>query len=274
VHSESGLIQNRGALGGMEFQTISLSRQGRVGVITLNRPQALNALNTVMVTELIEALSEFEKDDETRCLVVTGSEKAFSAGADIKEMAEISAVQMAMTGHFFPLWDKVGRFPKPIVGALSGFVLGGGLELAMSCDVLVASETTQLGQPEIDIGVMPGGGGTQRLTRAVGKYKAMEMVLTGKRIGAEEALTLGLVSKVVPKEAYLTEAVKVANEIASKSPVAVRLAKMAVNKAFEMGLSEGIDFERELFYLLFASEDKAEGMKAFTEKRKPDFKGR
>ncbi len=240
----------------------------------MNRPEALNALNAKMVNELIQALGEFEKDESVRCVVLAGSERAFSAGADIKEMADMTAVQMAMTGHFFPLWDKVGRYPKPIVGALSGFVLGGGLELAMSCDVLVASETTQLGQPEIDIGVMPGGGGTQRLTRAVGKYKAMEMVLTGKRIGAEEAKTMGLVSRVVPREAYLTEAKKVASEIASKSPVAIRLAKMAVNKAFEMGLSEGIDFERELFYLLFSSEDKKEGMKAFTEKRKPDFKGK
>jgi enoyl-CoA hydratase len=258
----------------MNYETIIVSKEGALGMITLNRPQAMNALSTKVVTELISALNDFEKDDGVRCLVIAGSERAFSAGADIKEMAEMTAVQMTMTGHFFPLWDKVGRYPKPIVGALSGFVLGGGLELAMSLDVLVASETTQLGQPEIDIGVMPGGGGTQRLTRAVGKYKAMEMILTGKRIGAEEAKALGLVSKVVPKEAYLEEAKKVANEIASKSPVAIRLAKMAVNKAFEMGLSEGIDFEREVFYLLFASEDKDEGMKAFMEKRKPEFKGK
>ena len=258
----------------MTYETLLVEKEGMLGAITLNRPDALNALNTKMVTELIEALSVFEKDDDVRCVVIAGSERAFSAGADIREMADMTAVQMAMTGHFFPLWDKVGRYPKPIVGALSGFVLGGGLELAMSCDVLVASETTQLGQPEIDIGVMPGGGGTQRLTRAVGKYKAMEMVLTGKRIGAEEAKALGLVSRVVPKEAYLTEAKKVANEIASKSPVAVRLAKLAVNKAFEMGLADGLDFERELFYLLFASEDKVEGMKAFMEKRRPEFKGK
>jgi enoyl-CoA hydratase len=258
----------------MDYETIIVSREGPLGVITLNRPQAMNALSSKMVTELISALDGFEKDEGIRCLVIAGSERAFSAGADIKEMAQMTAVQMTMTGHFFPLWDKVGRYPKPIVGALSGFVLGGGLELAMSLDVLVASETTQLGQPEIDIGIMPGGGGTQRLTRAVGKYKAMEMILTGKRIGAEEAKALGLVSRVVPKEAYLDEAKKVANEIASKSPVAARLAKMAVNKAFEMGLSQGIDFERELFYLLFASEDKNEGMKAFTEKRKPEFKGK
>lgn len=258
----------------MDYDTILVSKEGMVGTITLNRPQALNALNTKMVTELISALSEFEKDDGVRCLVITGSEKAFSAGADVKEMADMTAVQMTMTGHFFPLWDKVGRYSKPIVGALSGYVLGGGLELAMSLDVLVASETTQLWQPEIDIGLMPGGGGTQRLTRAVGKYKAMEMILTGRRIDAEEARTLGLVSRVVPKEAYLEEAKKVANEIASRSPVAIRLAKMAVNKAFEVGLGQGIDFERELFYLLFASEDAREGMKSFIEKRKAEFKGR
>jgi len=258
----------------MNYETITVSKEGMLGIITLNRPQAMNALNSRMVTELVSALGELERDDEVRCLVMTGSERAFSAGADIKEMAGITAVQMTMTGHFFSLWDKLGHYPKPIVGALSGYVLGGGLELAMSLDVLVASETTQLGQPEIDIGVMPGGGGTQRLTRAVGKAKAMEMILTGKRIGAEEAKTLGLVSRVLPKEAYLEEAKKVANEIASKSPVATRLAKMAVNKAFEIGLTEGIDFEREVFYLLFASEDKNEGMNAFMEKRKPVFKGK
>jgi enoyl-CoA hydratase len=258
----------------MNYETIVVSKEGMVGTITLNRPQAMNALSAKLVAELVSALDEFEKDDGVRCLIVAGSEKAFSAGADIKEMADMTAVQMAMTGHFFPLWDRVGRFPKPIVGALSGFVLGGGLELAMCLDVLVASETTQLGQPEIDIGVMPGGGGTQRLTRAVGKYKAMEMILTGKRIGAEEARALGLVSRVVPKEAYLEEARKVASEIASKSPVAIRMAKMAINKAFEMGLGDAVDFERDLFYLLFASEDAKEGMKAFMEKRKPEFRGK
>ncbi len=258
----------------MNYETIATSREGMLGIITLNRPQAMNALNEKLVKEMISALGEFETDDGVRCLVITGSERAFSAGADIKEMAKLDTVQMAMTGHFFPLWDKVGRYPKPIVGALSGYVLGGGLELAMSLDILIASETTQFGQPEIDIGVMPGGGGTQRLTRAVGKSKAMEMVLTGKRIGAEEAKMLGLVSRVVPKEAYLEEAKKVANDLASKSPVAVRMAKMAVNKAFEMGLTQGIDFERELFYMLFASEDKKEGMDAFVEKRKAEFRGK
>lgn len=258
----------------MVYETILVSREEPLGIITLNRPQASNALNTTVVTELVNALSEFEKDDAIRCLVLTGSERAFSAGADIREMVDVTAMDMVKTSHFFPLWDKVGTYSKPIVGALSGFVLGGGLELAMCCDVLIASETTQLGQPEINLGIMPGGGGTQRLSRAVGKYKAMEMILTGKRIGAEEARTLGLVSRVVPKEAYLEEAKKVAREISSMSPIAVKMAKMAVNKSFELGLSEGMDFEREAFYLLFASEDKTEGTKAFMEKRKPEFKGR
>ena len=258
----------------MEFTTIRTSRDGHVGVITLNRPEAMNALNMTMVKELVEALGDLERDEGVRCVVIAGSEKAFSAGADIKEMAGMTAVQMAMTEHFFPLWDKVGRFNKPIVAALSGFVLGGGLELAMSCDILIASETTQLGQPEIDIGIIPGGGGTQRLTRAVGKYKAMEMILTGRRIGAEEAKALGLVSRVVPREAYLSEAMKAASEVAARSPVAVKMAKAAVNKAFETGLAAGLDFEREVFYMLFASDDQKEGMNAFMEKRKPDFRGK
>lgn len=258
----------------MDYQTIAVSREDATGIITLTRPEALNALNSRMVTELVDALNGFEKDEAVRCVLITGSERAFSTGADIKEMSGVTAVDMVKSNHFFPLWDRVGRYPKPIVAALSGFVLGGGLELAMSCDVIIASETTQLGQPEIDIGVMPGGGGTQRLAKAVGKYKAMEMILTGKRIGAEEARTLGLVSRVVPKEAYLDEAKKVAREISAKSPIALKLAKLAVNRAFELGLSEGLEFEREVFYLLFASEDKTEGMKAFMEKRKPDFKGK
>jgi len=258
----------------VNYDTIVASKEEAIGVITLNRPEALNAMNTKMVNELIDALSSFEKDDLIRCVVIAGNESAFSAGADIKEMVEMSAVDMAKTGHFFPLWDAMGRYPKPVVGALSGFVLGGGLELAMSCDVLVASETTRLGQPEINIGVIPGGGGTQRLTRAVGKYKAMEMILTGRMIGAEEAKNLGLVSRVVPKEAFFSEAKKVATEIASKSPLAAKFAKQAINKAFQVGLADGLDFERELFYLLFASQDKDEGMRAFQEKRKPEFKGR
>jgi enoyl-CoA hydratase len=258
----------------MDYETVVVSREGMVGIITLNRPQALNALSAKMVSELISALDEFEKDGGIRCVVLAGNDRAFSAGADIKEMADMTAVQMVMGEHFFPLWDKVGRFPKPIVGAITGYALGGGLELAMSLDVLIAAETAQFGQPEINIGVIPGGGGTQRLTRAVGKSKAMEMILSDRRIGAEEARVLGLVSRVVPKEACVGEAKKVAAEIAMKSPVAIKLAKMAINKAFEMGLSNGLDFERELFYMLFASEDAKEGMQAFIEKRKPEFRGK
>lgn len=258
----------------MNYETVIVSKDGMVGVITLNRPQALNALSTKMVAELIAALGEFEKDEGVRCVVIAGNDRAFSAGADIKEMADMTAVQMVMGEHFFPLWDKVGHFPKPIVGAITGYALGGGLELAMSLDVLVAADTAQMGQPEINIGVIPGGGGTQRLTRAVGKSKAMEMILSDRRLSAEEAKTLGLVSRVVPKEACVEEAKKLASEIASKSPVAIKLAKMSINKAFEMGLSDGLDFERELFYMLFSSEDAKEGMHAFMDKRKPDFKGK
>lgn len=258
----------------MEYKNIVVEREGEIGIIFLNRPDALNALNSDMVKELINALDSFNEDKSIRCVIITGNERAFSAGADIKEMINMNAVDMAMTEHFFPLWDKIGNYPKPVIAAVSGFVLGGGLELAMSCDIIVSSETAQFGQPEINIGVMPGGGGTQRLTRAVGKYKAMEMILTGKRINAEEALSYGLVNKVVPKELYLEEAKKIAKEICSKSPVAVKLAKLSVNKALEVGLKDGLDFERELFYLLFSSEDKKEGMEAFIEKRKPEFKGR
>jgi enoyl-CoA hydratase len=258
----------------MDYETVIVSKEGMVGVITLNRPQALNALSTKMVSELMAALDAFAKDDGVRCVVIAGNDRAFSAGADIKEMADMTAVQMAMGEHFFPLWNRVGRYSKPIVGAITGFALGGGLELAMCLDVLIAADTAQLGQPEINIGVIPGGGGTQRLTRAVGKSKAMEMILSDRRIGAEEAKALGLVSRVVPKEACVDEAMRVAAEIAAKSPVAVKLAKMSVNKAFEVGLSDGLDFERELFYLLFSSEDAKEGMHAFMDKRKPEFKGK
>lgn len=259
---------------GVEYQNIVVSKDNNLAIIRLNRPQALNALNSRMVSELINALDLFERDESIRCLIITGDENAFSAGADIKEMVDMSAVDMVKTGHFFPLWDRIGGYQKPIIAAVSGYVLGGGLELAMSCDLIVASETARFGQPEINIGVIPGGGGTQRLTRAIGKYKAMEMILTGKTISAEEAKAYGLVNRVVPKEIFLEEAIRIGKDIASKSPLAVKLAKMAINKVFELPLSSGLDFERELFYLLFASEDKAEGMRAFLEKRKPEFKGR
>jgi len=258
----------------MDFTQLQLTKEPPIAIIKLNRPEAMNALNSRMVRELVEVLTELENDDEVKCLVLTGDNRAFSAGADIKEMVGLSTVDLVKTKHFFPLWDKIGHYPKPIVAALSGYVLGGGLELAMSCDILIAAEGTKLGQPEINIGVMPGGGGTQRLTRVVGKYKAMEMVLTGNMMTAEEAKVYGLVNKVVPQEIYLSEAKKIALDIASKGPIAVRLAKEAVLKAYETSLNEGLDFERKHFFMLFSTEDMKEGMNAFIEKRKPSFKGR
>src|SRR5579885_3713573 len=257
-----------------EYSTIIVKEETPLAVITLNRPEARNALNMRMVTELVDALNGIEKKDTIRCVVITGNDRAFSAGADIKEMESMSPIDMVKTGHFFPLWDKVGHYPKPVIAALSGYVLGGGLELAMSCDILIAAEGTRLGQPEINIGVIPGGGGTQRLTRIVGKHKAMEMVLTGNMITAEEAKGYGLINKVVPKEVYLDEAKKMAMEIASKGPIAIRLAKEAVLKAYETSLNEGLDFERKHFFMLFSTEDMKEGMNAFIEKRKPNFKGK
>ncbi|MEM0117189.1 MAG: enoyl-CoA hydratase-related protein [Conexivisphaerales archaeon] len=258
----------------MNFSVLEISKEPPIAVIKLKRPEAMNALNSQVVKELVQALNEIETDEDVRCLVLTGDDRAFSAGADIKEMVGMSMVDMVKTKHFFPLWDKIGHYPKPIVAALSGYVLGGGLELAMSCDILVAAEGTRLGQPEINIGVMPGGGGTQRLTRVVGKYKAMEMILTGSMITAEEAKSYGLVNRVVPKEIYLAEAKKMAKEIAEKAPIAVRLAKEAVLKAYETSLNEGLDFERKHFFMLFSTEDMKEGMNAFIEKRKANFKGR
>jgi enoyl-CoA hydratase len=258
----------------MAYDTITAAKEDRLGVLTLNRPDALNALNSKMVVEIISALSGFESDDDVRCVIITGGERTFCAGADIREMSALSTVDMIRTNHFFPLWRAVGTCPKPIVAALSGYVLGGGLELAMACDILIASESAKLGQPEINIGVIPGGGGTQRLTRAVGRYKAMEMILTGTTITAEEARQYGLVNRVVSREKFLEEAKAIGREIASKSPTALRMAKQAVNKAYELGLTEGIDFERQLFHQLFSTEDKDEGMRAFLEKRKPEFKGR
>jgi len=257
----------------MGYQTIMVSDERPIAVITLNRPEALNALNARMVSELTEALSGLAKDDSIRCLVLTGSEKAFCAGADIREMADRSAVDMVRTEHFHALWEMAGRYPKPMIAALSGYALGGGFELAMCCDIILAAEGTKIGLPEINIGVMPGGGGTQRLIRAVGKYRAMEMILTGSNITAEEAASLGLVNRVVPAGQHLQEARKIALVIVSKGPVAVKLAKAAVKRAEEGGLSEGLEYERQLFYLTFATKDKEEGMKAFLEKRRPEFRG-
>ncbi len=244
-----------------------------IGIIRLNRPKALNALNFELLRETVEALEAFDKDERIKTTILTGSDEAFSAGADIKELVEMTPVKL-IEENKFALWDRLKKIAKPIIGAVSGYIYGGGCELAMNCDILIASETARFAQPEINIGVMPGAGGTQRLTRTIGKYKAMEMVLTGQPLTAKEMEKHGLVNRVVPVEAYFDDARKLAMQIAQKAPIATRLAKEAVLKAFEAPLDEGLQFERKNFYLLFATQDMKEGMKAFTEKRPPNFKGR
>lgn len=256
----------------MSYTTLLVSKEAGCAIVQFNRPEVLNALNIKLMEELVSALESLDKDNDVRCIILTGNEKAFAAGADIKEMADASAVEMLIRDQF-ARWDRIRKIKKPIIAAVSGFALGGGCELAMTCDMIIASESAKFGQPEISIGVIPGAGGTQRLTRAVGKAKAMEMVLTGKMISAEEALRWGLINKVVPVEYYLQEAKDLAREIASKPPVAVRLAKEAVLKAFDTTIEGGLEFERKNFYLLFATEDQKEGMKAFVEKRKPEWRG-
>lgn len=251
---------------------VTIKEEG-YAIIQLNRPEVLNALNIPLMMELVERLDNIDNDDSVRAIIITGNEKAFAAGADIKEMADASSIEMLVRDQF-ARWDRVRKIKKPLIAAVSGFALGGGCELSMACDIIIASETAKFGQPEINIGVMPGAGGTQRLTRAVGKYKAMEMVLTGKMISAEEAYHCGLVNKVVPVEYYLEEAKTLAKEIASKPPIAVRLAKEAILKALDTTIESGLEFERKNFYLLFSSEDQKEGMKAFMEKRKATWKGR
>ncbi len=244
-----------------------------IGLIFLNRPSALNALSSGLMTELLKALNEFQADDRIKCIVISGSEKVFSAGADIREMSNWTPAE-ALRQNNLGRFDLLKRISKPLIAAVSGYALGGGLELAMACDIIVAAEDAKVGQPEINIGVFPGAGGTQRLTRTVGKYKAMEMILTGNIIGAKEAHGRGLVSRVVPNELYLIEAKRLAHEIASKSPLAVSVAKEAVLKAYESNLTDGLEFERRNFYLMMSSEDKQEGMKAFLEKRKPHYSGK
>ncbi|MEX2589899.1 MAG: enoyl-CoA hydratase-related protein [Chitinophagales bacterium] len=259
----------------MEFENIIVEKnyEKHIALIQLNRPKQLNALNLQTMGELRDALKMLDDDDSVRVIILTGNEKAFAAGADIKEMAGKGSIDMLKIDQF-STWDQIKKTKKPIIAAVSGFALGGGCELVMTCDMVVASETAQFGQPEIKIGVMPGAGGTQRLTKAVGKARAMEMVLTGSFIKAEEALSVGLINKVVPVELYLKEAVRLAQNIADKSPIAVQLAKESVLKAFNSSLDEGLVFERKNFYTLFATEDQKEGMNAFVEKRKPEFKGR
>jgi enoyl-CoA hydratase len=251
---------------------ILVEKQQAVGLIRLNRPQALNALNNQLIKELMDALAVFDADPATGAIVITGNERAFAAGADIKEMADASAVDMLRSDHIAQ-FDRIMSVKKPVIAAVSGWCLGGGNELAMSCDMIIAAETARFGQPEINLGVIPGAGGTQRLTRAVGRAIAMEMVLNNRTLTAEEALKFGLVNRVVPVERYLEEAIALANEIAARAPLAIRLAKEAVNHAFQSFLSEGLADERRSFYYLFASQDQKEGMAAFVNKRKPDWKG-
>ena len=239
----------------------------------LNRPQQLNALSGPLMEELVAALREFDDDERTRCVVVGGNERAFAAGADVAELASATPIEL-YGNRRIDQWDAIRALRTPLVAAVSGYCLGGGCELAMACDLIVASETAQFGQPEINLGVMPGAGGTQRLTRAVGKALAMDVILTGRMLTADEARDFGLVARVVAKEAWLEEAKRVAREIAAKSPIAARLAKEAVDKAFEAPLSTGLELERRAFYLARASEDATEGLTAFVEKRKPQFEGR
>jgi enoyl-CoA hydratase len=256
----------------MEHTSIRTETHGHVGVVTIHRPEAMNALNGVVMEELTQALEAFDTDPGVGAMVLTGDARAFAAGADIKEMAEATPVEM-LTSDRIGKWDRLRKLHKPVVAAVSGWCLGGGNELAMACDMIVASETARFGQPEINLGVIPGAGGTQRLTRAVGKAIAMEMVLNNRTLTAEEARQSGLVNRVVPVEVFFEEAVRLAEEIAQRAPLAVRLGKEAVNHAFESFLADGIADERRAFYFLFSTQDQKEGMQAFVAKRKPEWKG-
>jgi enoyl-CoA hydratase len=257
----------------MSHQNIIVETKGRVGLIRLNRPNALNALNSAMMVEIAAAVDAFEADAGIGCLVVTGSDKAFAAGADIKEMASKSYMD-AFMGNFCATWDRLAHARKPVIAAVAGFALGGGCELAMQCDIIIAADTAKFGQPEIKLGIIPGIGGTQRLTRAVGKAKAMDLILTGRMMDAAEAERSGLVARVVPAADLFAEAMKTADNIAAMSLPSVMAAKEAVNRAFEISLAEGVAFERRVFHALFATEDQKEGMAAFVEKRPAKFANR
>jgi enoyl-CoA hydratase len=257
----------------MAYETILVDRRGAVSLIVLNRPKALNALNRQVLDELIDAFAAFDADDGQRCAVLTGSERAFAAGADIKEMSSQGFAEM-YASNFFAGWEKVTATRKPWIAAVAGYALGGGCEVAMMADFIIAADTAQFGQPEIKLGVTPGMGGSQRLTRAIGKAKAMEMCLTGRMMGAEEAERAGLVARVVPADQLIDEAMKTAEAIASMAPLAAIATKEMVNAAFETGLAQGILFERRLFHGLFGSDDQKEGMAAFVDKRKAQWTGR
>ncbi len=258
----------------MSYEHILLTTEAGVGLITLNRPRALNALNTAVMTEVGAALKEFEHDDSIGCVVLTGSEKAFAAGADIKELKDRSYVDIYWNDPFTSLWEALARFRKPLIAAVSGYALGGGCEIAMMCDMIIAADTAKFGQPEIKLGVMPGAGGTQRLTRVVGKAKAMDLCLTGRMMGAEEAERSGLVSRVVPSDKLMETVMEAAQTIASMSHPIAAMTKETIDTAYETSLAQGIRFERRLFHAMFATEDQKEGMTAFIEKRPPDFKNR
>ena len=252
---------------------VLVERDDSVAVVLLNRPEALNALSDELMDELVERLGELDRDDSVRCIVLGGNERAFAAGADIGELARSSAIDLYYQRRV-ERWDAIRGLWTPLVAAVSGFCLGGGCELAMSCDLIIAAETAVFGQPETSLGIIPGAGGTQRLTRAVGKALAMDVILSGRRLTAGEALRAGLIARVVAREAWLEEAKRVARDIAAKGPVATRLAKESVNRAYETTLQAGLEAERRALYLAFASEDAKEGLTAFTEKRKPKFGGR
>ncbi|MFY9817461.1 MAG: enoyl-CoA hydratase [Pseudolabrys sp.] len=257
----------------MTYQNIVVEAKGRVGIIRLNRPQALNALNKALIDELTKVVDAFDADDKIGCMLITGNEKAFAAGADIKEMADKPFIE-AYLGDFVSNWNAVAKARKPVVAAVAGFALGGGCELAMQSDIVIAADTAKFGQPEIKLGVIPGIGGTQRLAHAVGKAKAMDLILTGRMMDATEAERSGLVARVVPAASLMDEAMKVAETIANMSLPSVLAGKEAINRAFESGLSEGMAFERRIFHSLFATEDQKEGMKAFVEKRAPKWKNK
>ena len=257
----------------MPYELILTETRGRVGLVTLNRPRAMNALNNQLMGEVMDALEAFDRNDAVGAMVITGNKKAFAAGADIKEMADRSVEEMIDRDHV-AVFGRIRTIQKPIIAAVSGWALGAGCEVALSCDLIVASESARFGQPEINIGVIPGAGGTQRLTRAVGKVIAMEMILNDRRLTAGEACQFGMVNRVVPVESYLEEALELAEEIAARAPVAVRAAKKMINQAFERTLAEGLAAEKQEFYNLFATEDQKEGMQAFIEKRRPEWRGR
>ena len=257
----------------MSTEHIIVETRGRVGLIRLNRPQALNALNSALMSELSQAVDMFEADANIGCLVITGSEKAFAAGADIKEMADKDFADVFL-GNFAATWDRVAQARKPVIAAVAGFALGGGCELALQCDLIIAADNAKFGQPEIKLGIIPGIGGTQRLTRAVGKAKAMDLILTGRMMDAAEAERAGIVARIVPAASLVEEAIKIAETIASMSLPSLLAAKEAVNRAFETSLAEGVRFERRIFHSLFATLDQTEGMYAFIEKRPPRFENR